>query len=1718
MKIQKCIRAAVAAVCVAAGFAAQAVDIGFVAPYEDWRTPMQLAAPTVKDTFYEPVSVFTPQDVLQVSFGWTAKGVSSALPPIKFAIVDVSHRKLVEWVEPASSFRTQTCAPEYPANNWSGGYACEVLKFLDPGDYRLEAEIDPFNTSGETPAQRADNTAIFRFAVRNEALTFKDVFTESAWEGLTAIKGNDFAQEPFASVRGWQPGVPAVQFGPYVPMDGKTVSSRKKPLDLVFVVDATGSMSGCIQGLLRNISVFIDQLFKGDPAKGIEPIDDLRIKLVSFGDDYDRNSSYGWYQESAFSSDLTYLKSKLSDSRFFGGYNGSYNGAESPFEAIWYVVNGWVPDTPRGCYQKTWLPTPNPFRQLGEAARAIILFTDEPAWAPKGSGFHKYPAMMAIGCPQGEYDAVDKLAESIIDACVDLTIVTDNVLRGWDWGFKQYNYLIEKLGKPTTGKDAAYIHNVSTLSQFTQSFTSLQALADKVSASVPTVVVEPTLKASTSEMGTLSFKWKNDTTAGTNNVFSFTYTDNGVKSAVETCESTNNWDEVVLEFTADGLHTFEWNYRKIGYDGDVADCGLISDVRWLPCETQLKIDPVSADYKFDAAPSNAVTVTCNQNWTVSVESDAEYWVHLDRQPTVVRGNGSFTYSIDENTTYGQRTATITVTATSVNGVKVMRTHTITQAPSPYQENGEIQLIDVGIKPRWPWNSLVDIDFRVIAPAKNTPVTLDIKGIDCQAEGFGFKPVDGKEYDCVTNSPMYETRMVEEDFCQNVIIDYRREGNEKKEAVFTCPSSGVYRVTLDLGKWNSAMWTAEYKFHTPKFRVLFSAMADCNGKKSFSYLSDPIRIDTRVGEYGTGGCDKQGNPIVRGSESGGIVITGTEKIGHPDGRLDPFEWDSTTVADGRYDLTSLFSKEYQVGLMTNLPVVVRNGVKVEGGVISDDTIWAADVVHLVRDNVFVMKDARLTIEDGAVVKFCDNSVVYVQYEDNYESLNLSVKGAYVCTAYDPTVGGDTMFDLSITNLISNIGNGGQLGAWDVFHDKDFFWGYYEHSKGRMYSSLYYGNGIRSLQMFVPDSSGNYNLDTPRWMRTYTRYQKVGDTLPRPSAAGESFVGWYETKPERDSDWWKSSKVGSEYVVLRSSSDDATRVIYAFSANPEDPTWQGQMTKTLADPVEIALEYYSVPYNGAVQKPAVKLVKVGETEINPANYTVTYSDPSSKSAGVYTATINFKYDYTNSPSATYAIMQRSGEDAVVALEPASEMYTGSVVTKPKLTVTAGNQTLVAGRDYDVGWSAGDWLSVGTYRATVELKGNYYGTVHSDVFRIVENPYLEVVFFDSDEKAKEHQAKMAAGSRILYVSGVTNGPERAATCAVIDSLKNDPTLRSFVLNNFVCRYDDYATVGSNKCATAYAPGFSGPLAFMGALGFLDASQCVQATNGYVSSSALLTFLEKAKTAPEDASAARVTWSSTTSFIPNGAVQRPDASKVTYCNVDIPSNNYSVISTLPGETAPVESKESGTYEAKVVFDPSVPLAPYPFGLKGVARDVCTFVIKVSLPENPQQSEIAGILSTWQDTNLTAKVMTPEAYAKFRSWVERMGGLSDEATYNKLVNSQYAYISSRVSEILAEAQLLTASSQVELKIAEFKAGSPCELVFELKLGGTPQELQAAKEALAGMVLVGAELDKMAHPDPKDIEAELVEPDRNKVKLTVPPPVDSSGKPTPSGFMKMKIE
>ncbi len=147
-------------------------------------------------------------------------------------------------------------------------------------------------------------------------------------------------------------------------MADQQVSKVKGVVDMVFLIDATGSMSPCIDALKENIGLFIDFL-TGTKRAGndISPVKDWRAKVFGFRDvEADGEAAF---VDNPFVADAAALKAQLAALNADGGGDEP----ESLLDALYRVAN-------MGQSDKGATADPGHWRYRSAAARVVIAFTD----------------------------------------------------------------------------------------------------------------------------------------------------------------------------------------------------------------------------------------------------------------------------------------------------------------------------------------------------------------------------------------------------------------------------------------------------------------------------------------------------------------------------------------------------------------------------------------------------------------------------------------------------------------------------------------------------------------------------------------------------------------------------------------------------------------------------------------------------------------------------------------------------------------------------------------------------------------------------------------------------------------------------------------------------------------------------------------------------------------------------------------------------------------------------------------------------------------------------------------------------------------------------------------------------------------------------------------------------------------------------------------------
>lgn len=142
----------------------------------------------------------------------------------------------------------------------------------------------------------------------------------------------------------------------------ETLDKVKGVVDIVFLLDISGSMQPSIDALRDNINNFVHSLAEPN-ANGGSPVKDWRIKVVGYRDAVSDGTQ--WWEEFPFSTSVNEVKSQMAILEAKGGGDEP----ESLLDALYKVAK--MPSTDR-----TDEPNPHFWRHRHAAARIVIFFTD----------------------------------------------------------------------------------------------------------------------------------------------------------------------------------------------------------------------------------------------------------------------------------------------------------------------------------------------------------------------------------------------------------------------------------------------------------------------------------------------------------------------------------------------------------------------------------------------------------------------------------------------------------------------------------------------------------------------------------------------------------------------------------------------------------------------------------------------------------------------------------------------------------------------------------------------------------------------------------------------------------------------------------------------------------------------------------------------------------------------------------------------------------------------------------------------------------------------------------------------------------------------------------------------------------------------------------------------------------------------------------------------
>ena len=232
--------------------------------------------------------------------------------------------------------------------------------------------------------------------------------------------------------------------------------------------------------------------------------------------------------------------------------------------------------------------------------------------------------------------------------------------------------------------------------------------------------------------------------------------------------------------------------------------------------------------------------------------------------------------------------------------------------------------------------------------------------------------------------------------------------------------------------------------------------------------------------------------------------------------------------------------------------------------------------------------------------------------------------------------------------------------------------------------------------------------------------------------------------------------------------------------------------------------SVIYNGEVQGP--KITYEGRVLKENTDYTWEKTDVSSpyKDAGIYTAVLTGKGSFYGSKVVQYEIIPKQIDPEVI-LSQKAYTYNGKV-RKPEVTVLDG-KTVLNASDYTVSYASGR-KKVGTYKVSVELKGNYKGS-RTASFKI--NPKgTKIRGFKKGKRSikvkwKNQTAKMSSSRISGYQIQIATNSEftrNKKTFKVKGSKKSSKKVKKLKSGKtYYVRVRTYKTIGKKKYCSPWS-----------------------------------------------------------------------------------------------------------------------------------------------------------------------------------------------------------------------------------------------------------------------------------------------------------------------------
>lgn len=152
----------------------------------------------------------------------------------------------------------------------------------------------------------------------------------------------------------------------------------KGVVDIVVLLDTSGSMQECIDGVKTCIGSFVNGL-EAKGANNESPIKDWRMKVCGYKDH--EADGENWFTDNPFVSDVASVQSQIAGSNMQA--SGGGDEPESLLDALFKIVKMEQSGVQEGA-------DPNKWRARGTSARAVIFFTDatfkDPMTIPEAAG------------------------------------------------------------------------------------------------------------------------------------------------------------------------------------------------------------------------------------------------------------------------------------------------------------------------------------------------------------------------------------------------------------------------------------------------------------------------------------------------------------------------------------------------------------------------------------------------------------------------------------------------------------------------------------------------------------------------------------------------------------------------------------------------------------------------------------------------------------------------------------------------------------------------------------------------------------------------------------------------------------------------------------------------------------------------------------------------------------------------------------------------------------------------------------------------------------------------------------------------------------------------------------------------------------------------------------------------------------------------------------